>query len=84
MATTNTTGRAVPPRMLSVGTLAKDLANGKVGVVMGHEGPDRVQLRPVSGGREWDAFQVRRLTAREALSARLAIQNQESSAGRVK
>ncbi|MEV0926716.1 hypothetical protein AB0I99_16600 [Streptomyces spongiicola] len=61
-----------------------DIATGNAGVVMGHEGPDRVQLRPLSGGREWDAFKVRRLSAREELSARLAIQNHESRRGQVK
>ncbi|MGW0861334.1 hypothetical protein [Streptomyces sp. NPDC002611] len=83
MAKTETKETGVPPRSLPIGALAKDLATGRVGVVMGHEGPDRLQLRPLVGGREWDAFVVRRLTAREELSERLAIQNRESSGGRV-
>lgn len=36
-----------------VGTYAVDTRTGRVGRVMGHEGP-YVQLRPYGGGREWD------------------------------
>ncbi|WP_078616665.1 hypothetical protein [Streptomyces sp. 351MFTsu5.1] len=39
---------------MPVGSYVVDTRTGKVGVVMGHEGP-YVQLRPCGGGREWDA-----------------------------
>ncbi|MEV6316793.1 hypothetical protein [Streptomyces sp. NPDC051776] len=63
-----------------LGAIVKDTGerNG-VGIVMGQEGP-YVQLRPVSGGKEWDANprDVRPLTAREELSVRLAERNERS------
>ncbi|MFE7855240.1 hypothetical protein [Streptomyces sp. NPDC057403] len=37
-----------------VGTHVVDTGTGRIGIVMGHEGP-YVQLRPYGGGREWDA-----------------------------
>ncbi|WP_328871258.1 hypothetical protein OHT76_14665 [Streptomyces sp. NBC_00287] len=37
-----------------VGSFVVDTRSGRIGVVMGHEGP-YVQLRPCGGGREWDA-----------------------------
>ncbi|AZS87429.1 hypothetical protein ACIQKE_08795 [Streptomyces griseoviridis] len=37
-----------------VGTHVVDTRTGRIGVVMGHEGP-YVQLRPRGGGLEWDA-----------------------------
>ncbi|MFE7544343.1 hypothetical protein [Streptomyces platensis] len=37
-----------------IGDLAKDLQTGQTGVVMGKLG-GRVQMRPLAGGREWDA-----------------------------
>ncbi len=42
------------PRRWEPGETVKDTATGRVGRVMGHEGP-RYQLRPLNGGREWDA-----------------------------
>ncbi|WEH16616.1 hypothetical protein [Streptomyces sp. VNUA24] len=65
-----------------IGELAKDRANGRIGVVMGQIG-GRVQIRPVCGGREWDAMpgNVVALSAREELSARLAMKNGNSRAG---
>ncbi|MFI5965130.1 hypothetical protein ACIA8J_23545 [Streptomyces asoensis] len=59
-----------------VGEVAKDSASGRIGVVMGEIG-GRVQMRPVRGGREWDAMPggVVALSAREELSARLAVRN---------
>ncbi|MFJ3758870.1 hypothetical protein [Streptomyces sp. NPDC090080] len=59
-----------------VGELAKDVAEKRIGVVMGEIG-GRVQMRPVRGGREWDAKpdDVVTLTPREELSARLAARN---------
>ncbi|MDQ0601866.1 hypothetical protein QF037_006211 [Streptomyces canus] len=53
-----------------VGSHVVDTRSGKVGIVMGHEGP-YVQLRPYGGGKEWDAapVTVRRATPAERLSA---------------
>ncbi|MFJ8109044.1 hypothetical protein [Streptomyces sp. NPDC096132] len=65
-----------------IGELAKDSASGRIGVVMGEVG-GRVQMRPVRGGREWDAMpgNVVALSAREELSARLATKNGNSRVG---
>ncbi|MFE9836016.1 hypothetical protein ACFYP4_12915 [Streptomyces sp. NPDC005551] len=65
-----------------IGELAKDSASGRIGVVMGEIG-GRVQMRPVRGGREWDAMPggVVALSAREELSARLDARNANSRAG---
>ncbi|MBQ1091752.1 hypothetical protein [Streptomyces sp. B93] len=62
-----------------IGELAKDIASGRVGVVMGETG-GRVQIRPVGGGVEWDAMpdNVVAPGAREELSARVAIANGNS------
>ncbi|MET8676834.1 hypothetical protein ABZW18_04305 [Streptomyces sp. NPDC004647] len=51
----------------------------RVGVVMGQEGP-YLQLRPLSGGREWDAdpSRVQLLSPAELLSARVAEANARS------
>ncbi|MGN5382397.1 MULTISPECIES: hypothetical protein [Streptomyces] len=59
-----------------IGELAKDTASGRIGVVMGEIGA-RVQIRPIGGGVEWDARpdNVVAPTAREELSARLAIKD---------
>ncbi|MDX6316511.1 MAG: hypothetical protein QOF84_6871 [Streptomyces sp.] len=64
-----------------VGEVVIDAARDAVGVVMGREGP-YVQLRPIGGGREWDARPecVRPATAAERLSARVAAAN--ANAGR--
>ncbi|MFJ5309774.1 hypothetical protein [Streptomyces sp. NPDC088350] len=60
----------------SVGAVAVDRRNGKVGVVMGHVGP-YVQFRPPRGGREWDVppEDVRPPTPSEELSAKVAVAN---------
>lgn len=60
-----------------VGELAKDTASGKIGVVMG-EWAGRVHMRPAGGGVEWDALphHVVAPSAREELSARLAVRNE--------
>ncbi|MFD9107125.1 hypothetical protein [Streptomyces bottropensis] len=67
--------------MPAIGDVVEDvgLRQTKVGTVMGFEGP-YVQLRPVGGGREWDAEpgDLRPVTAAEALSARLAAANARS------
>ena len=65
MATKEREQTAVPPKSLVVGSFAKDLERNKDGRVMGHLGADRVQLRPIGGGTEWDAFKVRPLTEHE-------------------
>lgn len=69
----------------TVGSLVVDTARDLLGYVMGHEGP-YVQLRPVAGGREWDADpgQVRRATDEERLRAvteRTRAMNSFSSGG---
>ncbi|WP_237525350.1 hypothetical protein [Streptomyces sp. SID4985] len=52
------------------GSLAIDTERDKLGYVMGHVGP-YVQLRPLAGGRAWDAdpARVRRATDAERLRA---------------
>jgi hypothetical protein len=67
----------------AVGRVVKDSQNGRVGRVMGHEGP-YVQLRPLSGGKEWDAKPENLSPAKQsdALSAAVAEVNARS-AGRV-
>jgi len=66
----------------SIGELAKDSVRGRIGVVMGEIG-GRVQMRPLRGGIEWDVMpdQVVALSAREELSARLAVKNGNSQVG---
>ncbi|MDQ0931436.1 hypothetical protein [Streptomyces turgidiscabies] len=60
------------------GDVVWDEATLNVGQVMGHEGPC-FQLRPLGGGREWDAYGPLRLaTAAEKLSAGLALANAQS------
>ncbi|PAZ09697.1 hypothetical protein CLM62_45315 [Streptomyces sp. SA15] len=62
-----------------VGSYVVDTRTGRLGIVMGHEGP-YVQLRPYGGGREWDAEPgaVRRATQAERLSAATAYANARS------
>ncbi|MDV7221669.1 hypothetical protein [Streptomyces prunicolor] len=67
------------------GALVHDSERDELGYVMGHEGP-YVQLRPVTGGREWDAAPalVRLATNEERLTAmqeRNRALNSESSGG---
>ncbi|MEV5954953.1 hypothetical protein AB0M11_14490 [Streptomyces sp. NPDC051987] len=69
----------------SAGTLVIDTVRDRLGYVMGREGP-YVQLRPVAGGREWDAdpAHVRRATDEERLRAmaeRTRAMNSFSSGG---
>ncbi|WP_458243655.1 hypothetical protein [Streptomyces sp. MAI_2237] len=56
-----------------VGTHVVDTGTGRIGIVMGHEGP-YVQLRPYGGGREWDAEPgaLRAATRAERLGAATA------------
>ncbi|QFQ96915.1 hypothetical protein F9278_12580 [Streptomyces phaeolivaceus] len=61
-----------------VGDLVWDGATRRVGEVKGIEGP-YWQLRPVGGGREWDASgPLRPATADERLSAGVALANARS------
>jgi hypothetical protein len=67
------------------GALVVDTRTGRLGYVMGHVGP-AVQLRPVAGGREWDAdpARVRSATDEERLRAmreRTRALNSVSSGG---
>ncbi|HEX5565622.1 MAG TPA: hypothetical protein VFY14_01550 [Streptomyces sp.] len=67
------------PRRVTIGSVARDTRNDRVGDVMDvHHG--RVYLRPLGGGREWEAppHEVQPLTPREQLSARLAATNARS------
>jgi hypothetical protein len=66
-------------KKLPIGTYAVDTRSGKVGRVMGHEGP-YVQLRPVGGGKEWDCEPevVRAATTIERLRAATAYENARS------
>ncbi|WP_327401211.1 hypothetical protein OG194_14075 [Streptomyces sp. NBC_01288] len=64
-----------------IGDLAFDEAVCQVGRAMGHEGP-HWQLRPVGGGREWDAEgPIRPPTDAERLSADVAVANARSRSG---
>ncbi|MEU1327767.1 hypothetical protein OHB31_00170 [Streptomyces microflavus] len=65
-----------------VGTAVRDVGSGRVGLVMGHEGPC-LRLRPLGGGREWDAgpARLRPLGPAELLSARGAEANARSHTG---
>lgn len=62
-----------------VGAYVVDTSSGRIGIVMGHEGP-YVQLRPYGGGREWDAEPgaVRHATPAERLGAATAYANARS------
>nr|WP_223291153.1 hypothetical protein [Streptomyces avicenniae] len=64
---------------MPAGATVHDTARDRVGVVMGQVGPC-VQLRPLGGGREWDAEpdRVRVIDPGEVLSARLAVVNARS------
>ncbi|MGW6457543.1 hypothetical protein ACWF94_16765 [Streptomyces sp. NPDC055078] len=62
-----------------VGSYAVDIGTGRVGLVMGYEGP-YVQLRPPGGGREWDCALdgVRVASSAERISAVNAYTNARS------
>lgn len=81
MATTDREQRTLEPGELDLGTTVWDIDKDLAGVVMGHHGPGRVQLRALTGGKEWDAFRLRHLTAREWLSLRLAVRNDATRKG---
>ncbi|MFJ6629869.1 hypothetical protein ACIQMR_00475 [Streptomyces sp. NPDC091376] len=63
----------------AVGSYVIDTSSGRMGRVMGYEGP-YVQLRPIGGGREWDCAPevVRPATAMERLRAATAYANARS------
>ncbi|TRV80133.1 hypothetical protein FKN01_07995 [Streptomyces sp. 130] len=65
-----------------VGTAVYDSGSGRVGLVTGREGA-RLQLRPLGGGRAWDAdpARLRTLGPAESLSARVADANARSRNG---
>ncbi|MGW1538730.1 hypothetical protein ACWCPM_00260 [Streptomyces sp. NPDC002309] len=67
------------PPQPPIGSYVMDTHSGKVGIVMGHEGP-YVQLRAVGGGKEWDCEPgaLRTATAAERLSAATAYANARS------
>lgn len=67
------------PQNPPIGSYAVDTRNGRVGIVMGYEGP-YVQLRPHGGGKEWDVEPeaVRDATPAERLSAATAYANARS------
>ncbi len=67
------------PVNLPVGSYVVDTRNGRVGRVMGYEGP-YVQLRPYGGGREWDCAPeaIRAATTAERLRAATAYANARS------
>lgn len=74
-------GSAVTPEPVSsgdiaIGTVVVDGASGRVGAIVGGCG-DRVRLRPIRSGREWDADpgRVRPATSAERLSAAVAAAN---------
>lgn len=62
-----------------LGDIVEDTRLKKFGKVMGFVGP-YVQLRPVGGGREWDADpgELRAATPAEGLSAGVAVANARS------
>ncbi|MFF9753379.1 hypothetical protein ACF1FC_11300 [Streptomyces sp. NPDC014344] len=73
----HTTAPPPPP----AGTVVVDEHTSRVGVVMDHVGP-YLQLRPVGGGREWDAdpARVRAASSAERLRASVAAANARSRA----
>ncbi|BAU83065.1 hypothetical protein SLA_2131 [Streptomyces laurentii] len=62
-----------------IGAYVIDTRTGKVGTVMGHEGP-YLQVRPIGGGREWDCEpdRLRIATPSERLRASTAYVNARS------
>ncbi|GAA3294595.1 hypothetical protein [Streptomyces cinereospinus] len=66
-------------RTPAVGDAVRDTRRGRVGRVVGHEGPC-LRIRPLGGGLEWDADprHLRALSQDELLSALLAEANNRS------
>ncbi|MGW2812365.1 hypothetical protein [Streptomyces sp. NPDC001415] len=63
----------------AVGSYVVDTGSGRLGQVMGREGP-YLQLRPLGGGREWDCppEAARAATTTERLRAATAYANARS------
>ncbi|MEN8656238.1 hypothetical protein ABCR94_38130 [Streptomyces sp. 21So2-11] len=70
---------SVPVYTPKTGETVRDASGDKIGVVMGHEGP-RWQLRPIGGGKEWDADpkNIQAVDQVENASARVADINRRS------
>ncbi|MFE6287689.1 hypothetical protein [Streptomyces sp. NPDC057877] len=62
-----------------IGDTVRDTDTGKIGQVMGFQGP-YIQLRPIGGGVEWDAYpaNLRPVSPSEALSAGVSAANARS------
>jgi hypothetical protein len=71
-----------PVPFLEVGDAVHDTVRHRFGRVMGREGP-YLQIRPLAGGREWDAdpCHLRLLTQDELLRALVAEANARSRQG---
>ncbi|MFC9676405.1 MULTISPECIES: hypothetical protein [unclassified Streptomyces] len=71
-----------PVPFLEVGDAVHDTVRDRFGRVMGHEGPC-LQIRPLAGGREWDADpgHLRILSQDELLRALVAEANARSRRG---
>ncbi|MEV6672280.1 hypothetical protein [Streptomyces sp. NPDC051162] len=71
------------PSVPDIGTYVFDVRLSRVGQVMGDEGL-RLQLRPLYGGREWDAEieDTRPATGAELLSAKVKAANSGGDRGR--
>ncbi|MES4904892.1 MULTISPECIES: hypothetical protein [unclassified Streptomyces] len=65
-----------------VGAAVRDIVHDRIGLVVGHQGP-YLQLRPLSGGREWDVdpARVEPVGSEELLRARVAEANARSRQG---
>ncbi len=76
--------RRPDPSGVSLGDTVRDAGSGRIGRVMGFVGP-YVQLRPVGGGREWDARRegLGPVTRSEALSDSAARSNARSRGERL-
>ncbi|WP_055524501.1 hypothetical protein [Streptomyces graminilatus] len=64
---------------LKLGDTVEDTGTRRIGKAMGFEGP-YVQVRPVGGGREWDARvdDLRPVTDADALRSAVAVANARS------
>ncbi|MCF4140872.1 hypothetical protein L1856_34595 [Streptomyces sp. Tue 6430] len=73
----------VPDGLPAVGEAVRDTGCDRVGRVTDHRGP-YVRVRPLGGGREWDADpgRLRTLTQDELLSALVAEVNARSGRAR--
>lgn len=68
---------------IETGSVMRDVKADLVGVVAG-AADGKIQLRPLGGGREWDVDppDIRPLSPREELKARLAVENERAIHGR--